>query len=110
MRERERERDIDRERDREREREERERGRDVVTLKAFLFLTPVDFKYYEDVSDEYRDQEGTLLPLWKFSHEKAKKLAVTSICWNPRYQDLFAVGHGSCEFADSSSQRNKNVW
>jgi len=57
-----------------------------------------DFKYYEDVSDEYRDQEGTLLPLWKFSHDKSKKLAVTALCWNPRYMDLFAVGQGSYDF------------
>ncbi|XP_013403907.1 dynein intermediate chain 2, ciliary isoform X2 [Lingula anatina] len=57
-----------------------------------------DFKYWEDVSDEYREQEGTLLPLWKFSYERAKKLAVTSICFSPRYKDLFAVGHGSYDF------------
>ncbi|XP_030048711.1 dynein axonemal intermediate chain 1 isoform X2 [Microcaecilia unicolor] len=57
-----------------------------------------DFKYFEDMSDEFRDQEGTLLPLWKFQHEKAKRLAVTAICWNPRYNDLFAVGHGSYDF------------
>ncbi|XP_020822588.1 dynein axonemal intermediate chain 1 [Phascolarctos cinereus] len=57
-----------------------------------------DFKYYEDAADEYRDQEGTLLPLWKFQYDKAKRLAVTALCWNPRYKDLFAVGHGSYDF------------
>ncbi|XP_025077584.1 dynein intermediate chain 2, ciliary-like [Pomacea canaliculata] len=57
-----------------------------------------DFKYFEDTSDDYRDQEGTLLPLWKFSFEKAKKLAVTSLCWNPKYRDLFAASYGSYEF------------
>lgn len=41
-----------------------------------------DFSYFEDASDEFRDQEGTLLPLWKFSYDKAKRLAVTSICWS----------------------------
>lgn len=56
-----------------------------------------DYKYWEDPSDEYRDMQGTLLPLWKFSHEKARKLAVTSLCWSPKYNDLFAVGHGSCK-------------
>ena len=55
-----------------------------------------DFKYYEDGSDEFRDQEGTLLPLWKFSYDKLNKLAVTGISWSPKYMDLFAVGHGSC--------------
>eukprot|EP00918_Siedleckia_nematoides_P049891 GHVU01109260.1.p1 GENE.GHVU01109260.1~~GHVU01109260.1.p1 ORF type:complete len:711 (+),score=130.97 GHVU01109260.1:17-2149(+) len=58
-----------------------------------------DFKYWEDVSDEYREQEGTLLPLWKFSHEKAKKLAVTALAWSPKYKDLFGVGYGSYDFS-----------
>ena len=40
-----------------------------------------DFAYFEDASDEYRDQEGTLLPLWKFSYDKSKRLAITAICW-----------------------------
>ncbi|KAL8204198.1 UNVERIFIED_CONTAM: cytoplasmic dynein with WD40 domain, partial [Gekko kuhli] len=40
-----------------------------------------DFKYFEDTSDEYRDNLGTLLPLWKFQYDKAKRLAVTALCW-----------------------------
>ncbi|XP_051498697.1 dynein axonemal intermediate chain 1 [Apus apus] len=57
-----------------------------------------DFKYFEDASDEFRGQEGTLLPLWKFQYEKTKGLAVTAISWNPKYKDLFAVGYGSYNF------------
>jgi hypothetical protein len=26
-----------------------------------------DFKYWEDASDQFRDGEGSLLPLWRFS-------------------------------------------
>uniref|UniRef100_A0A8D3E9I2 Dynein axonemal intermediate chain 1 n=1 Tax=Scophthalmus maximus TaxID=52904 RepID=A0A8D3E9I2_SCOMX len=40
-----------------------------------------DFKYYEDDSDEFRAQEGTLLPLWKFQYDQAKGLSVTALCW-----------------------------
>ncbi|XP_042259194.1 dynein, axonemal, intermediate chain 1, paralog 2 [Thunnus maccoyii] len=58
-----------------------------------------DFKYFEDASDEFRDQEGTLLPLWKFQYDKAKRLSVTALCWNQKYQDLFAVGMGSYDFS-----------
>ncbi|XP_062984384.1 dynein axonemal intermediate chain 1 [Elgaria multicarinata webbii] len=61
-----------------------------------------DFKYYEDTSDEYRDNLGTLLPLWKFQYDKAKRLAVTALCWNPKYKDLFIVGHGSYDFVKQS--------
>uniref|UniRef100_A0A8C6Z372 Dynein axonemal intermediate chain 1 n=2 Tax=Nothoprocta perdicaria TaxID=30464 RepID=A0A8C6Z372_NOTPE len=61
-----------------------------------------DFKYFEDASDEYRDQQGTLLPLWKFQYDKTKRLAVTAISWNPKYKDLFAVGYGSYDFMKQS--------
>ncbi|KAM6947947.1 dynein, axonemal, intermediate chain 1, paralog 2 [Lycodopsis pacificus] len=54
-----------------------------------------DFKYFEDASDAFRGQEGTLLPLWKFQYDKAKGLSVTALCWNKKHQDLFAVGMGS---------------
>eukprot|EP01065_Artemidia_motanka_P030143 TRINITY_DN36153_c0_g1_i1.p1 TRINITY_DN36153_c0_g1~~TRINITY_DN36153_c0_g1_i1.p1 ORF type:complete len:653 (+),score=262.17 TRINITY_DN36153_c0_g1_i1:73-2031(+) len=57
-----------------------------------------DYKYWDDMGDPYKPESGTLLPLWKFQSDKAKRKTVTSICWNPRYNDLFAVGYGSYEF------------
>ena len=57
-----------------------------------------DFKFWEDPSDEFRDGEGTLLPLWRFSDHRARRKQVTALCWNPTYHDLFAVGYGSYEF------------
>ncbi|XP_040890100.1 dynein, axonemal, intermediate chain 1, paralog 2 [Toxotes jaculatrix] len=62
-----------------------------------------DFKYFEDASDEFRGQEGTLLPLWKFQYDKAKRLSVTALCCNNKYQDLFAVGMGSYDFSKQGS-------
>mmetsp|Transcript_8877 Transcript_8877/g.29606 ORF Transcript_8877/g.29606 Transcript_8877/m.29606 type:complete len:619 (+) Transcript_8877:95-1951(+) len=62
-----------------------------------------DFKYWEDQSDQFREGEGTLLPLWKFYNEKAKRRHVTAICWNPEYHDLFAVGYGSFDFVKQMS-------
>lgn len=63
-------------------------------LSSFSILIKIDYRYWEDPSDEYRDEEGTLLPLWKFVYEKTKKNTVTDICWNPWYYDLFAVCFG----------------
>lgn len=63
-----------------------------------------DFKYWDDLSDEYKEVEGSLLPLWKFSYEPSKGLDVTSICWNPHYHDLFAVAYGSYNFYSQPSQ------
>ena len=63
-----------------------------------------DFQYYEDGADEYRENKGSLLPLWRFKFDRARKMAVTSLCWNPLYKDLFAVGHGSCESGHSGKE------
>jgi dynein intermediate chain 1 len=58
-----------------------------------------DYKYYEDsTEDAGAAKVGSVLPLWRFSTERSRKKHVTSICWNPRYGDLFAVGYGSYDF------------
>ena len=58
-----------------------------------------DFKYFEDSADQYRHNgEGALLPLWSFTTDRANRKQVTSLCWNPRYNDMFAVGYGSYDF------------
>ncbi len=57
-----------------------------------------DYKYYEDPVEESAAKIGSVLPLWRFSTERSRKKHVTSICWNPRYSDLFAVGYGSYDF------------
>lgn len=60
-------------------------------------------QYWDDMSDQYRQAEGSLLPLWKFYTERCKHKHVTSLCWNPQYNDLFAVGYGSFDFLHQSS-------
>lgn len=58
-----------------------------------------DYKYYEDnTMDRESGNFGSVLPLWRFSNDKARKKHVTSIQWNPKYPDLFAVGYGSYDF------------
>ena len=64
-------------------------------LSEFLFYS--DFRFYEDLSDEFKENEGSLLPLWKFEFSEATGLENTALCWNSSYSDLFAVGYGSCE-------------
>uniref|UniRef100_A0A674NSC7 Dynein, axonemal, intermediate chain 1, paralog 1 n=1 Tax=Takifugu rubripes TaxID=31033 RepID=A0A674NSC7_TAKRU len=65
----------------------------MVNQNTFDYIAQ-DFKYYEDPSDEFRDQKGTLLPLWKFQCDKAKGMSSVSC----KYQDLFAVGMGTYDF------------
>ena len=62
-----------------------------------------DFKYWEDVSDQFRHGDGSLLPLWHFKTERTKRKQVTTICWNPNYPDLFAVACGSYDFMRQGS-------
>ena len=48
--------------------------------------------------------EGPALErLWTFALPEAKGLAVTSIAWNRRNADLFAVGYGQLEFSVSKA-------
>ena len=61
-----------------------------------------DFKYYEDPADEFKEQEGTLLPLWEFvcpdrEKREATKLEVTAMAWSTKYPDIFVAGFGSCK-------------
>ncbi|KAI8819980.1 WD40-repeat-containing domain protein [Fimicolochytrium jonesii] len=58
-----------------------------------------DYKFYEDAMDDMNPGKGTLLPLWKFIHEKEKRKQVTSLGWNSRFPDFFAVGYGSYDFS-----------
>ena len=65
-----------------------------------LIFCVIDFRFYEDQSDTYKELEGTLLPLWTFSYkdkEAKYRHENTALCWNARYHDLFAAGYGSCE-------------
>lgn len=55
----------------------------------------LDYRYWDDPSDEFKNGEGSLLPLWRFSYEKTKKHDVTDLCFNGRYYDMFAVSYGT---------------
>ncbi|XP_014615362.1 PREDICTED: dynein intermediate chain 2, ciliary isoform X2 [Polistes canadensis] len=57
-----------------------------------------DYRYWDDPSDEFKDGEGSLLPLWKFHYEPTKKHDITDVCFNERYYDLFAVSYGALTF------------
>ncbi|XP_053675454.1 dynein intermediate chain 2, ciliary [Anopheles nili] len=63
-----------------------------------------DYRYWEDPSDEFREEEGTLLPLWKFSYERTKKMCVTDLCFNTLYYDLFAVCFGTLDFMKQNAE------
>jgi len=58
----------------------------------------LDFRYYEDPSDQFRGRDGTILPLWTMAYDKADNLYVTDISWSPDYFDMFAVTLGTCEY------------
>jgi dynein intermediate chain 1 len=60
-----------------------------------------DFKYFEDPTDGPDSQKGSLLPLWRFEYEKAKRLSVTSMVWCPQTDndDLMVVSFGSYDFS-----------
>ena len=61
-----------------------------------------DYKYMftqKDKTDpQHRSKEKNIYPQWRFLYPPNKKKNVTSICWNPRYPDMFAVGFGTYDF------------
>lgn len=54
-----------------------------IYMNELLFDTYcfIDFRYWDDASDEYKDGKGSLLPLWRFTYSKSKRMAVTALCW-----------------------------
>ncbi|UYV72362.1 DNAI1 [Cordylochernes scorpioides] len=70
----------------------------IFTSWRHLVIDDADFKFWEDPADEYRENKGTLLPLWKFTYLPAKLMTVTCLRWNPKYSDLFGVGYGTYDF------------
>lgn len=65
----------------------------MSAILSYILIFP-DYRYWEDPADEFREEEGTLLPLWKFTYDKVRKNTVTDIEWNPYYYDLFNVTFG----------------
>lgn len=60
--------------------------------------TVSDFKYWEDGSDEFRYLEGSLLPLWKFHHDRSRAFIVSDVCWSPVYPDLLAAAYTTGQY------------
>ncbi|KAL0237535.1 hypothetical protein PCE1_000931 [Barthelona sp. PCE] len=62
-----------------------------------------DYVFYDHAADQFDANQGSLLPLWRFSPLRSMKLkksmrCITSIVWNPRYTDMFAASFGSYDF------------
>jgi len=75
-----------------------------MVMQNFYDEITMDYKYWNDEADLYRDAgEGSLLPLWKFYNDRARRKHVTALCWNPKYPDLFGVGYGSYDFLKQGS-------
>jgi hypothetical protein len=55
----------------------------MVNQNTFADIA-LDFSYWDDASDAYKPGSGTLLPLWKFTNERARRKAVTAIAWSPK--------------------------
>eukprot|EP00831_Metopus_contortus_P047799 TRINITY_DN3871_c0_g2_i4.p1 TRINITY_DN3871_c0_g2~~TRINITY_DN3871_c0_g2_i4.p1 ORF type:complete len:767 (+),score=141.83 TRINITY_DN3871_c0_g2_i4:212-2302(+) len=71
-----------------------------VMIENYNYSIYSDYKYWVDDTDS---SHATVLPLWRIYYSKTLRKQVTSICWNPKYRDLFAVGYGSYEFQKNIS-------
>ena len=64
-----------------------------------------DYKYmFNDKDADVSKKNNSWVALWNFSFENTKKNKnVTSVCWNPRYNDMFVVGYGLYAFGKKKS-------
>lgn len=63
-----------------------------------------NYKYmFTDADSEFSKKNPSSVSLWNFDFDGTKKKNVTSICWNPRYADMFAVGYGLYDFGKKKS-------
>ncbi len=57
------------------------------------------YKYLEDKNESKKgDGRGSFFPLWRLAYKPVEGKAVTGMCWNSLYSDLFAVSYGSYDF------------
>ncbi|KAH0576731.1 Dynein intermediate chain [Spironucleus salmonicida] len=63
----------------------------LIAQSAFSEVV-TDFAAWNDPADQYKPQEGSLYPLWKFS--QSTSIPVSGIVWHPKYKDVFAVSYG----------------
>ena len=63
-----------------------------------------DYKYIYRNLPVSKKTDEKIYPLWRFAYEPFKSCNVTCVKWNPRYQDLFAVGLGSYQFGKKPSE------
>eukprot|EP00658_Telonema_sp_P-2_P076548 TRINITY_DN6722_c0_g1_i2.p1 TRINITY_DN6722_c0_g1~~TRINITY_DN6722_c0_g1_i2.p1 ORF type:complete len:650 (-),score=214.82 TRINITY_DN6722_c0_g1_i2:158-2107(-) len=69
-----------------------------MVMQNFYDEITMDYKYWNDDADAYKEGEGSLLPLWKFYNDRARRKHVTALSWNSHYPDMFAAGYGSYDF------------
>jgi len=74
-----------------------------MVMQNFYDEITMDYKYWNDDADAYKEGEGSLLPLWKFYNDRARRKHVTAMCWNVHYPDMFAAGYGSYDFLKQGS-------
>ena len=64
-----------------------------------------DYKYMFTTKglENTKAKEKNIFPLWRFIYPPNRKKNVTCICWNPYYDDMYAVGFGSYDFGKKKS-------
>ncbi|XP_063223461.1 dynein axonemal intermediate chain 1-like [Bacillus rossius redtenbacheri] len=65
--------------------------------------TALDFKD-PDTPEDDEDGSGRLMELWKFPFEGVALPAITYLCWNPTFKNIFAIAFGNLEFSAEEQQ------
>ncbi len=81
----------------------------LVERQIMQILNMDQYHFYREWNkvDEPNDTKLLIMLLPFPQNASIKNRSVTSICWNPRYEDLFAVGYGSYAFPKKKDEKEK---
>jgi dynein intermediate chain 1, axonemal len=76
-------------------------------ILQILNMDPYYFYREWNKQEEVSDTKLLLMLLPFPQNASIRNRSVTSICWNPKYEDLFAVGYGSYAFPKKKDEKEK---
>ena len=81
----------------------------LVERQIMQILNMDQYHFYREWNkvDEANDTKLLIMLLPFPQNASIRNRSVTSICWNPKYEDLFAVGYGSYAFPKKKDEKEK---
>ncbi len=82
----------------------------LVEKQILQILNEYNYKFYREWNrqDESPDSKQVIMLLAFPDDRSYRNRSVTAICWNPKFEDLFAIGCGSYAFPKKKDDKEKS--